>query len=60
MVNLLSEQELYQIGKSIETVFNNKNKYYSYVKIVINDEFLINTLLNKRVILNIISIKLVK
>ena len=60
MVNLLSEQELYQIGKSIETVLSNENRYCSHFKIVINNKFLVNTLLNERVVLNIISIKLVK
>ena len=60
MVNLLSEQELYQIGKSIETVFNDENRYCSRFKIVINNEFLVNTLLNEEAVPNIISIELVK
>ena len=60
MVNLLSEQELYQIGKPIENVLSDENGYCPCFKIVINDEFLVNTLLNGGAVPNIISIKLVK
>ena len=62
MVNLLSEQELYHNGtsSSIKTVINDENGYYSRLKIVFNDMYLVNTLLNGGVILNIISIELVK
>ena len=62
MVNLLSEQELYHNGtsSSIETVISDENGYCPRLKIVLNDMYLVNTLLDGGAVPNIISIELVK
>jgi len=60
MVNLLSEQELYHNSTSTETVVSDENGYCLWLKIVLNDTYLVNTLLDGGAVPNIISIGLVK